>query len=252
MRRVIRLTGAVLCLLLAVWFLAPLLIGVCHIGMFYPAAVLLLAAVVLLYPERFGRLFRGRTRPWAVAFCGALGAGLAAVFAALFVMGSAARHVPPADTPSATVIVLGCEVVGERPSIMLQSRIDAAYDYLAVHPDAVCVASGGMDDDERITEAQCIREALIRRGIEPGRIYSEERSGSTAENLTFSAAVIARNGLCPTVAIASDNFHQLRAAIYARRSGLTPYALGCPSVWFLAPGYWAREVVAVAAAIILP
>mgnify|MGYP006924851958 CR=1 FL=1 len=37
-----------LSLLGAVYFLMPLAIGVCHIGMFWPAALLLLAAAVLL------------------------------------------------------------------------------------------------------------------------------------------------------------------------------------------------------------
>ncbi len=63
--------------------------------------------------------------------------------------------------------------------------------------------------------------------------------------MAFSAAVIAGKWACPrTVAIASDNFHQLRAAIWAERSGLTPYSAGCASPWFLTAGYWAREAAA--------
>jgi len=46
------------------------------------------------------------------------------------------------------------------------------------------------------------------------------------------------------VVIASDNFHQLRAAVWAEREGLTPYAAGCASPWFLTAGYWARETAA--------
>lgn len=47
------------------------------------------------------------------------------------------------------------------------------------------------------------------------------------------------------VAIASDNFHQLRASVWARRCGLEAESLGCASWWPLGPGYWAREAVAV-------
>ena len=57
----------------------------------------------------------------------------------------------------------------------------------------------------------------------------------------FSAALLREKGLSTDVAIASDNFHQLRAAIWAQRSGLTPYSDGCASPWFLTAGYWARE-----------
>ena len=60
----------------------------------------------------------------------------------------------------------------------------------------------------------------------------------------ISAAVIREEGLPATAVIASDNFHQLRAAIWAEREGLTPCAAGCASPWFLAAGYWAREAAA--------
>lgn len=248
MRRTLRLTGAALCTALAVWFLAPLVLGVCHIGMFYPAALCLLAAAALLFPERLRRLYRGRSRPWALTGTVVLGVGLAGMLAVLLAMGAAAGQRPTAAHAPNTVIVLGCQVTEGRPSVMLESRIDAAYDYLTDHPQAVCVASGGMDDGEDITEAQCIYHELTRRGIAPQRLFREERSRSTAENLAYSAAVIRQAGLDSDVAIASDNFHQLRAFCFARREGLTPCSLGCRSVWYLSGGYWTREIVGLAAA----
>ena len=127
---------------------------------------------------------------------------------------------------------------------MLRGRIQAAYDYLSQHSEAVCVASGGQNDSEPISEAACIRETLVGMGIDPARIYMEDKSTSTEENLRFSAGVIAENGLPVDVAIASDNFHQLRARIWAERSGLTPCSAGCASPWFLTAGYWAREAAA--------
>ena len=154
---------------------------------------------------------------------------------------AAARRPDPADPPG-TVIVLGCEARPDgRPSVMLQSRINAACAYLTAHPEAVCVASGGKDDAETITEAECIRTTLVSMGIDPGRIYLEDRSGSTYENLTFSAALIADRGLDDRVAIATDNFHEYRGQFFARRAGLTPCSLGCASYPLLGPGYWARE-----------
>lgn len=234
-----------LCLLLTVYFLLPLTIGILHIGMLWPAALLLLAASVCFWPQWPGCLPRWLQKVAA----GVIAVGLAAVVAVLALMILAAAHRPvPADPPG-TVIVLGCEVHPDnRPSLMLRDRIDAAYDYLIAHPEAVCVASGGMDDDERITEARCIRDTLVSRGIDPARIYLEETSGSTLENLAFSANVIAQNGLDTRVALATDNFHQYRAQFFARKEGLDPLSIGNPSYWVLGPGYWAREVVGVLAA----
>ena len=242
MKQTARCVLAALCLAGTVLFLLPLAAGILHFGMVWPAAVLLLAAAVLLWPDFFRRLLRP---VWLRRLVGCAAAVCAAVIlVTLGKMASAALH-HPAEGQDCTVVVLGCQVFPDgHPSLMLRGRINAAYDYLSAHPEAVCVASGGMDDSEPITEAQCIRDTLVSMGIDSGRIYLEDRSCSTEENLAFSAEIIRANGLSTDVAIASDNFHQLRGAIWAERSGLTPCAIGCASPWFLTAGYWTRETAA--------
>ena len=233
------MAGALLCILLEQYFLAPAAMGIWHVGMLYPMVPLTLLSVWLSCPRLFDRLPRWLCRAGADV----VGAGAAVVLAVMVLMGIQAGHRPTEG--DCTVVVLGCQVFPDgHPSLMLRGRINAAYDYLSAHPDAVCVASGGMDDSEPITEAQCIRDTLVSMGIDPGRIYMEDRSRSTEENLAFSAELIRANGLPADVAIASDNFHQLRGAIWAERSGLTPYAIGCASPWFLTAGYWTRETAA--------
>lgn len=174
----------------------------------------------------------------------AAGLTLAAVLAVL--MAAATWRAAP-EAASCTVVVPGCQVADGRPSVMLQRRIDAAYAYLAAHPEAPCVCSGGMDDAEDITEADCIFATLTAMGIDPSRLYRETASTSTAENFRFSAAVIAENALPRQVVIATDGFHQYRCAAYARRSGLTAWAAPCPTPWYLAPGYWCREMAGILA-----
>lgn len=250
MNKILRYAFAAVFAALAVFFLLPLTIGLHHIGMFLPAAVFLIFAWMLLCPVQLRRLLTGKCRVlWRCALA-LFAAGLLCADILLGLMVRQALNRPTGDAPR-TVVVLGCEVKGHRPSKMLMDRIDSAYDYLSRHPAAVCVASGGMDDDEIITEAQCIRDELVRRGIDPSRIYQEDQSKNTRQNLAFSAAIIRSNGLCTDIAVASDNFHQLRAAIYAEDCGLQAQSLGCRSYWFLGAGYWAREVVAVAAALVL-
>ena len=215
--KAVRYAGAAVCLALAAYFMAPLVMGILHIGMVYPAALLALAAAMLLRPRWFRRLPR-----WLRRTGGALlGAGLALLAAMLVMMAVQAGNRPgPEDC---TVVVLGCQVSANgEPTVMLRDRIDAAYDYLTAHPESRCVASGGQNDNEPISEAACIRNTLAARGIDPDRILLEGRSRST-----------------------EDNFHQLRASVWARRCGLEAESLGCASWWPLGPGYWAREAVAV-------
>ncbi len=242
MAKVLRHILAVLCLLAAVFFLLPLGIGILHFGMVWPAVLLLLCAAWLTWPDFFRRLLRPK---WLRALAGCvIAVCMTAILVTLGKMAMAAAD-RPADGQDCTVVVLGCQVFPDgHPSLMLRGRINAAYDYLTAHPDALCVASGGQNGSEPISEAQCIRDTLVSMGIAPERILLEDQSASTEENLAFSAALLREKGLSTDVAIASDNFHQLRAAIWAERSGLTPYSDGCASPWFLTAGYWARETAA--------
>ena len=70
-----------------------------------------------------------------------------------------------------TVIVLGCRVKGETPSLALQKRADAAYFYLLKNPEAVAILSGGQGRGENISEAACLKKLLTDRGIAPGRLF---------------------------------------------------------------------------------
>ena len=228
----------------AVYFLMPLAIGVCHIGMFWPAALLLLAAARCFFPGFFRRLPR-----WlrGILITG-VGVVLAVALAVFTVMGIAAADRPGSDDAPETVVLLGCQVYNGRPSMMLRGRIQAAYDYLTAHPEAVCVTTGGLDSsDEPVTEGGCARQELIAMGIAPERVYAEEKSFDTRENLLFAAEIIQENKLNDHVVIASDNFHQYRGQWFAREAGLQAQSAGCASPWFLGPGYACREVVGILA-----
>ena len=245
--KILRYALSALFIGLGIYFLLPLGIGVRHIGMFFPVVILGVFTWMLLRPRKVKALLTGRHRVLWRTLLALFAAGLLCVDVILGLMVRQAVNRPESDAPC-TVLVLGCEIRGRRPSKMLMARIDSAYDYLTENPRAVCVACGGMADDEIISEAQCIRDELVRRGIDPSRIYLEEKSENTRQNIAFAADIIKENGLPTEIAVASDNFHQLRSSIYAKNSGLSAYSLGCRSYWLLGPGYWAREVIAVAAA----
>lgn len=231
----------------AVWFMIPLPWGILHIGMIYPAVLFLAAAWMVANPDKVKKAFSGRFRRVVRVVLVLVIIGLLAVVVPMGFMVGAAWKTPE---DSSTVIVLGCQVRGSEPSRMLTDRCNAALKYLNEHHDAKCIASGGKGNGEDISEAQAIRNYLVSHGIDEDRIYLEDRSTNTSENLTFSAELIREKGLSTEVAIASDNFHQLRASIFAKKSGLTPSAVGCPTYWFLTAGYWTREVLAVYKALI--
>lgn len=155
---------------------------------------------------------------------------------------NAARNEP---TKEATVVVLGCRVFGTKPSAMLQARLDAAYTYLAAHPEAPVIVCGGQGDDEEISEAQCMYEYLVEKGIAPERIYMEEQSTSTRENITYAKAIIEKEGLSEHIAIATNDYHELRASLVADSVGLTSSAISAKTQLHLLPKHYARELVGV-------
>ena len=96
---------------------------------------------------------------------------------------------PPAG---ASVIVPGCQINGEEPSRTLRSRLEAARHYMEAHPDCLCVLSGGQGQDETISEALCMHKWMTSQGIPAERLLLEDRSATTLENLSFSAALLTR------------------------------------------------------------
>ncbi len=156
----------------------------------------------------------------------------------------------PVALDSQTVVVLGCKVNGNTPSLMLSRRLDAAYDLLKDHPGLNCVVSGGQGEDEIRTEASAMKEYLVNRGIAPERIYEESESLNTQQNLFNSKRVIEENALSRQVIVVTDFFHQFRGQFYARKSGLEATGVSCKTKLDLLPFYWVRESFAVTKALL--
>ena len=115
-----------------------------------------------------------------------------------------------ADSPYC--IVLGCSVHGTAPSWVLSNRIEAAYQFLTEHPDTVAVLSGGQGRGEDISEAQCMFDRLVQKGIDPDRLIREDKSTSTRENFRFSYALIReRSPEVTSITVISSETHLYRA-----------------------------------------
>lgn len=174
-----------------------------------------------------------------------IGKGLIFAFAAYaviisIVMGVCAS-IPPAENASA--IVLGAEVRGTQPSLILRARIRAGEKYLNENKDAICVPTGGLGIDDQITEAQCICNVLTESGIDKNRIFLEENATNTKENIEFSYKIIKEQNASENIAIVTDGFHQARARLIAQRQGIQGSigAVSSDTPWVLLPTYWVRE-----------
>ncbi len=223
-------------------FFAPVTAGIINFGNISGMALFAVLLLIVIFRSRIFALFREN-----VFFRGVL-LFFAALFLAFLVitavisakMTAAAGNSPPSGRT--VVIVLGCRVKGEAPSLMLNKRITAACDFLKENPEAVCIASGGQGADEDISEAECIRRVLAEKGISPDRIILEDGSTSTDENIRFSKEKMTENGLDGNVTIVTDIYHQFRASLIAEKYGMEAYAIPVKTSLWLLPTYWLREI----------
>lgn len=142
------------------------------------------------------------------------------------------------------IIVLGCRVRGDEPSLSLIKRVDAAYKFLLFNLESVAILSGGQGKDENISEAQCMQQLLYARGISKDRLILEDRSTSTDENIRFSLQIIETLDLDRNVAIATSEYHQKRAANICKKYGLNSTPVSSKTKWTLLPTFLFRELFA--------
>ncbi len=231
-------------LILLVLFIAPIGNGIINVGNIAGALVSGLLMTVSFFWVRFcglvSRLWeRPAGRGVVCIFGGLFGLGvIIAIIISCFMIG--AMNDKPKGKPT-TLVVLGCQIKADEPSLMLKRRLNAAYEYLIEHEDVSVVVSGGQGSDEITSEADVMRNYLLGKGISEDRIFMEDKSVNTQENIRFSKEIIEKEGLCSDITIVTDGFHQLRGDIFARREGLRAYNIPAPTAVWLLPTYWVRE-----------
>ncbi len=119
------------------------------------------------------------------------------------------------------MVIFGCQVRKDGPSILLRDRLDIALDYLEDHPDMTVVVTGGKGDDEHLSEAQAMYDYLTERGVDGERILMEDRSVNTRENIYYTFELLAANGYDTTAEMlaVSNGFHLARIRMLWDRAG---------------------------------
>lgn len=144
-------------------------------------------------------------------------------------VGTALVYSPPEQAPLEPdyAVVLGAALEDGEPTEALQDRLALGLQYLA-ETDGVLILSGGDPDGDGITEAQVMEDWLAARGADLSRIYCENRSENTRENLQFSRELAQALGLnTNTVLILTSDYHQTRAQYLARAQGQAAVGHSC-------------------------
>ncbi len=130
------------------------------------------------------------------------------------------------------MLILGCQVKEDGPSILLRDRLEEALDYLEDHPDLTVVVSGGQGPDEPTSEAQAMADYLIANGVDGEKILLEAFSHNTAQNFSYSKQHLdeAQIDYSDGILVVSNGFHLTRARMLAQRAGFEEvYTLAAPT-----------------------
>jgi uncharacterized SAM-binding protein YcdF (DUF218 family) len=224
-------------------FISPMTVRIINAG---NIAGVLFCAVIALAWLFYPLIKRGKKRfltfkIFAVLF--ALGLCYAAFLSVNMLM--AMRDEPKISAEKErTVIILGCQIRGDYPSFMLARRLEAARDYLIADENAVCVVTGGVGTRQTRSEACVMRDWLTANGIAEERIFLEELSTSTAENIAFAYEIIVENDLPRDVIIVSDGFHLWRGRMIAKKYFDEVGSVAARTHRYVLPTYWVREWLA--------
>lgn len=123
------------------------------------------------------------------------------------------------------VLVLGAKILDENtPCKVLENRLICAIKYLNKFKDSKVIVSGGIGEDEPISEGFVMKKYLMKNGICEDRILIEGLSTNTFENLKNTKEIL---GGIDEILIITSNYHLFRAMILAKRIGFSKiYLIG--------------------------
>lgn len=127
----------------------------------------------------------------------------------------------PAAPARIPALILGSQVNGETPSADLQARIDTAAVWMKQNPQSEVVACGGKGTGEVISEAECIRRGLMKKGITGSRILLDDTSSNTKQNIANAVKILSSSKKKPqALAMITDDYHTCRARLLAKKAGI--------------------------------
>ena len=168
--------------------------------------------------EYTGYRGRGGARKWLLALLAMVVAG-AVAFGALEAYISLHSRDKAVGDPQ-VMVIFGCQMRRDGPSILLRDRLDTALAYWEEHPDMKIIVTGGKGDDEHISEAQGMYDYLTAHGVDGAQIFMEDKSRNTWQNINNTFALMEREGweLTDDVLLVSSGFHLARIELLWNRA----------------------------------
>lgn len=152
------------------------------------------------------------------------------------------------------IIVLGCGLVNHQVTPLLKSRLDRALELYqqqsAFGYKSKLVVTGGQGHDEKLSEAEAMKNYLVLEGVDETDVFLEDRAVNTYENMLFSKQLIEKESLAYQAIFVSNNFHVFRSQLFAKEVGLSAKGTGSQTAAYYLPSAMLREFAAVSLMIV--
>ncbi|MDO4544217.1 MAG: YdcF family protein [Clostridia bacterium] len=212
-----------------------------NLGVIMPAILGLPLLLIGIFLPHMAQGFLAVVK-WAVFACYGIGIIIFIVCGILMASAISDKEHTEADA----LIVLGAALHGDRVTWVLSNRLDAAIEYLNLHPETVVVVSGGQGSGETRPEGDAMADYLVEHGISSERIMVENRSTNTKENFLLSMELIEqRLGADATIAYVTTDFHVYRAGRIAKALGIDAKGIAADDVWYIRINNFMRESVGI-------
>lgn len=169
------------------------------------------------------------------------------LFSAMFCTQYAAKYEPKYNQDF--IIILGCKTGKDgKPLPLLRGRIDRALDFYnnqlkSTGKKACFIPSGGKGSDEVISEAECMKNYLVEKGIDESIIYPETQSATTLENMKFSKQIADGHKENANILFSTTNYHVFRSGIFSAKAGMKADGIGAKTKWYFWPNAQMREFI---------
>ena len=129
-------------------------------------------------------------------------------------------------------VVLGASAWNDRPSPVFRERINHGIWLYRNGYVKYLIFTGGKGRNAAFSESFVAKDYAQKNGVAGGRIFIEEESLTTFENILYARDIIRRNGF-GSVIIVSDPMHMKRAVTIAKDLGLKVYSWPTPTTMYV-------------------
>ncbi|MGD8762073.1 MAG: YdcF family protein [Desulfobacteraceae bacterium] len=149
------------------------------------------------------------------------------------------------------VIIMGSAVLPDgRPGPALRRRVNAALKLQGEFEELIFIPSGGIVKNRPCPEAEAMRALLIEAGVNGERIFMEDKSKNTLENVIHSVRIIRQFPATCNVIVCSDDYHILRCRVLLHLMGISTFYRPMPGArkeagWMRWMYFCVREAVAI-------